>query len=185
MPPPHPTEPLADGVVSLAPLTADDAERASKICDIDGLQAMEPNLLVQSCQDINSLFLRAVEGWHRSSQIEGAINSMPRCGFSVVKVVAPDDLIGMLGFQSIPSGIGVFYWIAPAHRGQQLATQSLVLGTAWALTAFAVDRIQLRAANPASEAVALKAGYARMDELHARPLFQFKAARSEEPRNKN
>jgi RimJ/RimL family protein N-acetyltransferase len=71
-------------------------------------------------------------------------------------------------------GLNVFYWTKRATRRGRVATQAVVVGTRWALSAWNVDDAYIRATTERSEKVAEKAGYKRTGILmKGAPLFRF------------
>ncbi|MEW1610381.1 MULTISPECIES: GNAT family N-acetyltransferase [unclassified Streptomyces] len=72
-------------------------------------------------------------------------------------------LVGALGIarRSRPGTYEVGYWSAKEHRGRGYVTEAVLGSARWAFTSLRADRLEWRAeiGNPASRAVALRAGF--------------------------
>ncbi len=96
-------------------------------------------------------------------------------GFAVTDAVT-GELLGACGLAAVDASTrrsGAGYWVAPWGRGRGVATSALGLVSAWALQPARLRsiRMEIEPENLALAAVALRAGYRRLDlppltELH-------------------
>jgi RimJ/RimL family protein N-acetyltransferase len=92
-----------------------------------------------------------------------AMRSGERCAFGVVEDGSVAGAIGFprLSWENARAEVG--YWVAAHARGRGVATRAVNLVCAWGFEVCGFHRIELLAAteNPASQAVAERAGFAR------------------------
>ncbi|HEX6425140.1 MAG TPA: GNAT family N-acetyltransferase [Acidimicrobiales bacterium] len=109
----------------------------------------------------------AAERWIRGEPARRA------AGVCLDLVVAPleDDAsvlgeVGLRNVQARPRRAELGWWMAPAARGQGLATAAVRLLAGWALSALGLDQVWARVdgANPAATRVAAGAGFVELGD---------------------
>ncbi len=94
------------------------------------------------------------------ANIAAAADDPTRGGFAIVD---PDsgELLGNLGVVVHDDTVELSYWVAPAARGQGIASAALATGSFWAANTFGKSALELitHPENVASKRVAEKAGF--------------------------
>ena len=100
--------------------------------------------------DAAQLFAETLRGVHRDGELVRSCGLMARMG---------------------PGTLEIGYWIRSGHTGQGYATAAVTALTPMALALPGVYRVAIRhdVANPASGAVAAKAGFKEVERLHRDP----------------
>jgi RimJ/RimL family protein N-acetyltransferase len=146
-------EPLTDGVVTVRHWHEDDVPA-----------------IVAACRDPEIPRWTSVpehydEAMSRAfmADLRPAMAGGERCSFGVIENGAVAGAIGFprLSWEDERAEVG--YWVAPHARGRGVATRAVDLVCAWGFEVCGFHRIELVAAtgNPASQAVAERAGFTR------------------------
>jgi RimJ/RimL family protein N-acetyltransferase len=149
-----PEPPLTDGAIRLRPWAAADAPAVTRACQ-------DPDIARWTL--VPSPYTEA----HAHAYIAAAPGQLRRgSGLPLAIADAGDDaLLGAIGLNVIDwerRSADLGYWIVPAARGRGAATSAVRLLTQWAFAELGLAVIELRPhrENAASQAVALRAGYA-------------------------
>ena len=149
--PPEP--PLGDGVVTLRPFRADDAQAIYAACQDPGIQRWVPFLPVPYTEaDARAFILLTLHAWHEGTG----------CEFAIVDA-ADGRFLGAVGLHLGVSrrrhAIG--YWVAPEARRSGVAVRAVRLLSRWAFERFGTQRLSLWTlpGNVASQAVAESCGF--------------------------
>jgi RimJ/RimL family protein N-acetyltransferase/nitrite reductase/ring-hydroxylating ferredoxin subunit len=149
--PPNP--PLSDGVISLRPFRAEDAQDITAACQDPAIQRWIPVIPVPYTDaDARRFILMTLQAWHDGTGSEFAIAD-----------AGSDRYLGSVGLHLGPNprrhAIG--YMVVPEARGRGVATRAVRLVTRWAFEKLAIERLALWTlpGNVASQAVAEKAGF--------------------------
>lgn len=105
-----------------------------------------------------------------AGQLAAHVSSWPVGPALAIARSADDQLVGIVYFTVRGAGsVELSYGVAPAHRGQGIATRAARLAAAWALRE-GWDRVELRIADSAaaSRRVAVKAGFAEAGRVRTR-----------------
>jgi RimJ/RimL family protein N-acetyltransferase len=97
------------------------------------------------------------------AQLAAHVTSGPVGPALTIARSADDQLVGIVYLTDRGAGsVELSYGVAPAHRGQGIATRAARLAAAWALREGGWDQVELRIADDAaaSRRVAVKAGFA-------------------------
>jgi RimJ/RimL family protein N-acetyltransferase/nitrite reductase/ring-hydroxylating ferredoxin subunit len=153
MPPINPPNPpLTDGVVTLRPFRASDAQAIYLACQDPEISRWVP-LIPSPYQenDARGFVLMTLEAWHEGTS----------CEFAIV-----DESDGLLGAISLhldanPRRHAVGYWVAAEARGRGVATRAVRLVSRWAFGTMGTERLALWTlpGNVASGAVAEACGF--------------------------
>lgn len=83
--------------------------------------------------------------------------------------------VGLVGIDVVTRTAEIGWWVAPAHRGQGLASRAAALLAGWAIEELCVDTVLARCAtaNPPSGAVARAAGFTLVDHGAGAELWRF------------
>ena len=162
---PDPDPPLADGLVQLRWLRAEDAEAVTAACrdpQIPRWTFMAEGLTVEQAAE-----------WIEQSLEMRAAGTGAR--FAIVSA-EDDSLLGQVGVaidRERQSG-ETFYWVAADARGRGVATTALRLISRWALNILELERLELFAdpGNTASQRVAERSGYLREGVLRSHQPFK-------------
>jgi len=155
---------LTDGLVTLRPWRAEDAEAlVRRINDPDIATFLDLVPQPYTLADAREWFAISKEGWRaRTSATFG------------IHVEGIDGAVGGVGVRflgDLDEGCGeIGYWVGAEARGRGVATAATLLAASWAFeTVPELERLQLRAAveNIASNRVAEKAGFTREGVLRA------------------
>lgn len=158
---PFPDPPLTDGVVSLRPHRAEDAEAVVAFCDDPSILPWIP---------LPSPYTHAdFEAWQaicRTAREEGR-------ELALAIVDAEDRPIGNLGFKHLdrPGYTEIGYVMGGPSRGKGLMARALRLARDHAVRSLGVERVELliHHDNVASERVARAAGFAETGEYRPCP----------------
>jgi RimJ/RimL family protein N-acetyltransferase len=157
-----PSEPLADGCVTLRPWRPDDAA-AIVGAMTDAESAFWMHQIPQPYGERDALaYVRAMEAAWRAGT--GGALAVVEAGL--------DDVVGSIGFTVVDRELAIVEvgdWAAPAARGRGVTTRALRVLTRWLIGAAGAARVQIRAdvENAASIRVAEKAGFTREGVLRS------------------
>jgi RimJ/RimL family protein N-acetyltransferase len=152
-----PDPPLTDGVVTL---------RAYADADVPALVAI--------CQDPEIPRWTLVPSPYGEAEARDWIERGPeglatgsRVTFAIAEAADSAALLGSVGLQAIDWEVraaDVGYMLGPHARGRGFATRAVELAAGWAFGALGLERLELRTMqeNTASQAVAERAGFARV-----------------------
>jgi RimJ/RimL family protein N-acetyltransferase len=160
---PWPEQPptLFDGVVTLRPLRADDADAVYRACQDEQIhrytQVPVPYLRSDAIAFVTELW---AELWSSRLGAPFAVTS-----------TSTGEVLGACGLVDVEATLrrsGVGYWVAPWARGQGVAGRALGLVTYWALGDGGLDQVyvEIEPENAASLAAAAAAGF-RLDDARA------------------
>ena len=155
---------LTDGLVTLRPWRADDAEAiVRRINDPDIAVFLDLVPQPYTPADAREWFAISREGWRARTSATFAIH--------VDGIDGAAGGIGIRFLEDLDEGGGeIGYWVGAEARGRGVATAATRLAASWAFEAVpTLERLQLRAAvdNVASNRVAEKAGFTREGVLRA------------------
>jgi RimJ/RimL family protein N-acetyltransferase len=156
-----PDPPLGDERVLLRPFVLEDVAR-----------------VVQACRDpLTRRFTRVPDPYDEREArafISGAPGRRLRGESLELAVERRQDgllvgAVGLIADRYDPRRAEIGYWVSPDARGQGLARRALALLSRWAVTAGALERLDLQAsvANPASIRVAESCGFVREGTLRS------------------
>ncbi len=148
------TDGLSDGVVLLRAWRVDDAEwYASTVANDDLIQRFTSESPTVTHEEV------------RTAIVELLAEPVGKAGFLVADATSGERL-GNIALTHDGREGDVSYWLAPAARGQGVATRALQMLSRWAFTTFRLSELRLWAHidNGASHAVAERAGYARVPD---------------------
>jgi RimJ/RimL family protein N-acetyltransferase len=153
-----PDPPLSDDVVALRGFTSGDVPAVVAACQDPEIPRWT---LVPSPYgpDDAHAYLRHMEDGRATGT---------RLSLAIVDAADPARLLGSIALNPIDRDLGaadVGYWLAAPARGRGHATRALALLTDWAFDTLSLARLELRAqrGNHASQAVAARAGFRRVD----------------------
>lgn len=153
-----PDPPLSDGIITLRPLVADDADVITEACQDARIQRFIPIPRPYHRTDATAYIERTARDWESGTKAAFAL-------------VAADDptgvLLGVINLAVSESTGNAAYWVAPGCRGMGLAGRALRLVDDWAFgdLQLAVVLLEIREENEASIRVATSAGYHRAGRL--------------------
>ncbi|NDU71568.1 GNAT family N-acetyltransferase [Actinomadura sp. DSM 109109] len=158
---------LSDGIVTLSPLRLDD---------VDAHLTGEDELLVRwlnggpgTREGVEAYFRHCQEQWETAG---------PLRAFGI-RVGADEVLAGTVdlrfaGQELGPGQVNVAYGLYPSWRGRGLATRAVILASQYAASEGGVEAvIQVEPENPASAAVAQRAGFTPGKRTHGKDGTQF------------
>lgn len=150
----YPPEPwLADGVIALRALRADDASAITAACQDREIQRWVPLLPIPYTDaDARGFILMSLQAWHDGTG----------CEFAIVDATDGRFLgaAGLhLGANARRRAIG--YWVSPHARRRGVASRAVRLLSRWAFERLGTERLGLWTlpGNVASQAVAEKGGF--------------------------
>jgi RimJ/RimL family protein N-acetyltransferase len=147
---------LADDAVHLRLLTVDDVElllRGSHDADVVRWTFVPPGLDHDGA-------VALLQRWEAGSR-DGRLRQ-----YAIASGAQPDTPLGVLSLilqdADDPEAVDVAYWLLPSGRGRGLVTRAVQLGLGWAFDVAGCRRAVLHTmeGNVASEAVALRCGFA-------------------------
>jgi RimJ/RimL family protein N-acetyltransferase/nitrite reductase/ring-hydroxylating ferredoxin subunit len=149
--PPNP--PLSDGVITLRPFRAEDAQAIVAACQDREIQRWIPIIPVPYAEvDARGFILMTLEAWHEGTGYEYAIAD-----------AVTDRYIGSIGLHIGPNPRrhAVGYLVAPEARGRGVAVRALRLITRWGFDQLDIERLALWTlpGNVRSQRTAEKAGF--------------------------
>jgi RimJ/RimL family protein N-acetyltransferase len=149
----HPDPPLADDVVSLRPLAAEDLAAVEQALHDPEITRWFDDRGLSSSDVVE----RAASRWEQSAAAEFAIVDGGDCLGSIWLDLGPSDRAG------------VGYWLLPRARGKGLVTHALRLVVRWAFDDVGVKRISLLTdpRNTSSIGVAERVGFQREGVLRS------------------
>jgi RimJ/RimL family protein N-acetyltransferase len=155
---------LTDGLVTLRPWCADDADAlVRRIGDPDIAAFLDAVPQPYTRADADEWFAVSEEGWRAGTSATFAIH--------VDGIEGAAGGIGVRFLSALDEGCAeVGYWVGAEARGRGVATAATRLALRWAFDAVPeLERLQLRAAveNVPSNRVAEKAGFTREGVLRA------------------
>ena len=157
-------------VLTPPPARLDDGHVALRRCEEADLAAFEA---AAQPGGNDGIWMIPVNGGHRR-QLAAHISSWPdswpvRPALAIVQS-QDDRLVGITYFTDRGEGsVEMTYGVAPAHRGQGIATRAARLAAAWLLREAGWHRVELRIAEDAaaSRRVAARAGFAATGRVRA------------------
>jgi RimJ/RimL family protein N-acetyltransferase len=159
-----PDPPLEDGTVALRAFGMSDAQAVA-----DAIQDPEigrwTSLQLPYSIDHASGWIRGQEEQRRSgAAIDLAIADAGSGTFA--------GSIGLAGFDLERRTAQIGYWMARGARNKGFATHAVVLVSDWALSVLRLERLTLTTivGNAASDRVAMKAGFRRVDRLEGQEV---------------
>jgi RimJ/RimL family protein N-acetyltransferase len=146
-------EPLTDGVVTV---------RHWRDEDVPAIVAAVQDPEIPRWTSIPERYT-AAESRAFMAELRPAMAGGERCAFGVIE---GGEVAGAIGFPRLSWENGraeVGYWLAAHARGRGLATRAVALVCEWGFAVCGFNRIELVASteNPASQAVAERAGFTR------------------------
>jgi RimJ/RimL family protein N-acetyltransferase len=153
-----PDPPLSDAVVALRPYTDADVPALVEICQDPDIARFTTVPSPYAETDARAYLQRVTAGLAEGTQLT----------LGVTGAADRDILLGSVGLHAIDGeqrAAEVGYLLAPAARGRGVATRAVQLITAWGFETLGLARVELRtmAGNAASQAVAARAGFQRVD----------------------
>ncbi|GJF35115.1 hypothetical protein KNE206_78150 [Kitasatospora sp. NE20-6] len=158
---------LSDGIVTLSPLRPDDAE--AHLAGEDELLVRRLNGGPGTREGIEAYFRHCREQWEASG---------PLRAFGI-RVDAGEVLAGTIdlrfaGDGLVPGQVNIAYGLYPSWRGRGLATRAVLLASRYAAGEGGAEAvIQVEPENPASAAVAQRAGFTSGRRTHGRDGTRF------------
>ena len=162
-----PDRPLTDGVIALRQWRPDDVDAVVAMCQDAEIQRFTSVPANYTRDDALLFMAQQVAAEQRGSAVSLAIVDADR-----------DDLLGSIDVRRQDGGRATIgYLVAGPARGRGVATRAVRLLSDWALRELGVARLEIyvRPDNPASQAVAERAGFAR--EAVLRSHLQIKGRR--------
>ncbi|MEU4823548.1 GNAT family N-acetyltransferase [Actinomadura sp. NPDC023710] len=158
---------LSDGIVTLSPLCLDDAE--AHLAGEDELLVRWLNGGPGTREGIRAYFRHCREQWDTSG---------PLRAFGI-RMGADEALAGTIdlrfsGEGLAPGQVNVAYGLYPLWRGRGLATRAVLLASQYAASEGGTEAvIQVEPENPASAAVARRAGFTPSKPTHGKDGTRF------------
>ncbi|MGV9912885.1 GNAT family N-acetyltransferase [Streptomyces tendae] len=158
---------LSDGIITLSPLRLDDVE--AHLTGEDELLVRWLNGGPGTREGIEAYFRHCQEQWETAG---------PLRAFGI-RVGADEVLAGTVdlrfaGEELAPGQVNVAYGLYPSWRGRGLATRAVLLASQYAANEGGEEAvIQVEPENPASAAVAQRAGFTLDKQTHSKDGTQF------------
>ncbi|MER6997738.1 GNAT family N-acetyltransferase [Streptomyces sp. NPDC000410] len=158
---------LSDGIITLSPLRLDDVE--AHLTGEDELLVRWLNGGPGTRAGVAAYFRHCWEQWNTAG---------PLRAFGI-RVGADEALAGTIdlrfaGEGLAPGRVNVAYGLYPSWRGRGLATRAVLLASQYAATEGGEEAvIQVDPANPASAAVARRAGFTPGEQAHSNDATRF------------
>ncbi|MGW8762475.1 GNAT family N-acetyltransferase [Streptomyces sp. NPDC055815] len=158
---------LSDGIVTLSPPRLDDVE--AHLAGEDELLVRWLNGGPSTPEGVEAYFRHCHEQW----AMAGPLRAFGiRAGAD--KVLAGTVDLRFAGERLAPDQVNVAYGLYPSWRGRGLATRAVLLASRYAATAGAQEAvIQVDPENPASAAVAQRAGFTPGNQSHSNDATRF------------
>ncbi|MFF2655719.1 GNAT family N-acetyltransferase [Streptomyces sp. NPDC058045] len=158
---------LSDGIITLSPLRMDDVE--AHLTGEDELLVRWLNGGPGSREGVEAYFRHCWEQWNTAG---------PLRAFGI-RVGADEALAGTIdlrfaGEGLAPGQVNVAYGLYPSWRGRGLATRAVLLASQYTATEGGEEAvIQVDPENPASAAVARRAGFTHRKQPHGKDGTRF------------
>ncbi|MEU9595365.1 GNAT family N-acetyltransferase [Streptomyces sp. NPDC048109] len=158
---------LSDGIVALSPLSLDDVE--AHLTGEDELLVRWLNGGPGTREGVEAYIRHCREQWDTAG---------PLRAFGI-RVGADEVLVGTIDLRFAgeglsPGQVNVAYGLYPSWRGRGLATRAVLLATRYAASEGEAEAvIQVEPANPASAAVARRAGFTPGQQTHSKDGTRF------------
>ncbi|TDC15168.1 N-acetyltransferase [Streptomyces sp. 8K308] len=153
---------LSDGIVTLSPLCLDDVE--AHLAGEDELLVRYLNGGPGTREGVEAYFRHCLEQWEMSGSLRA---------FGI-RAGADEALAGTIdlrfeGEGLTPGQVNVAYGLYPFWRGRGLATRAVLLASLYAASEGGQEAvIQVETENPASAAVAQRAGFTHSKQTHSK-----------------
>jgi RimJ/RimL family protein N-acetyltransferase len=152
-----PDPPLSDGVVTLRGFESGDVAPLVEICQDPEIPRWTLVPSPYGEVEARDFMLRVAEGHATGTRVT----------FAIAAADEPAALQGSVGLQAIDWDVraaDVGYMLGSRARGRGLATRAVELVAGWAFGTLGLERLELRTMqeNTASQAVAERAGFARV-----------------------
>jgi RimJ/RimL family protein N-acetyltransferase len=155
-----PESALADGRVRLRPASEQDAGALARACADPDLASWVDPPPVSPALAARGLLSQLTQGW-ASGRTASFVHVEPGTGdvLALIAAMIEDD----------PAVAEVAYWVAPAVRGQGIATTALGLVSRWCLSGLGLARLwlEIEPGNTASHTVAERSGFRREGVLRS------------------
>ncbi|MFD8755670.1 GNAT family N-acetyltransferase [Kitasatospora sp. NPDC059577] len=158
---------LSDGIVTLSPLRLDDVE--AHLAGEDELLVRWLNGGPGTREGVEAYFQHCREQWEAAG---------PLRAFGI-RVDTPEVLAGTIDLRFTgeglrPGQVNIAYGLYPSWRGRGLATRAVLLASWYAASESGTEAvIQVEPENPASAAVAQRAGFIPGRQTHSRDGTRF------------
>ncbi|MFF2147173.1 GNAT family N-acetyltransferase [Kitasatospora sp. NPDC058190] len=158
---------LSDGIVTLSPLRLDDVE--AHLAGEDELLVRWLNGGPGTREGVEAYFQHCREQWEAAG---------PLRAFGI-RVDADEVLAGTIdlrfaGQGLVPGQVNIAYGLYPSWRGRGLATRAVLLASRYAASEGGAEAvIQVEPENPASAAVAQRAGFTAGQQTHSKDGTRF------------
>jgi RimJ/RimL family protein N-acetyltransferase len=158
----HPDPPLSDGVITLRPMTAKDADALTAACQ-------DPEIARWTRVPVPYRRADALS-WIAASELE--LDAGVTIGWLAVD--GDDRVLASISVMQIDRRAAtgeIGYWVAPEARGRGVATRAVQLVRDWATAGLGLTTIEIEVHedNLGSQAVARAAGFTEAGERHVPP----------------
>ncbi|MGI5325297.1 GNAT family N-acetyltransferase [Actinomadura nitritigenes] len=158
---------LSDGIITLSPLRLDDVE--AHLAGEDELLVRWLNGGPGTREGVEAYFRHCREQWDTAGPLRAFGIRM-----GADEVLAGTIDLRFAGEDLAPGQVNVAYGLYPSWRGRGLATRAVLLASQYAASEGGAEAvIQVEPENPASAAVAQRAGFTPSKPTHAKDATRF------------